>query len=50
MIAKMDPDSEGPIYTAEQIKVPQELPQILKDFTKAAIRSQPPDLLQWSAA
>ena len=46
----MDPNDEGPIYTAEQIKIPPELPEILKNFTKAAIRSQPSDLLQWSAA
>ena len=41
-------DSE-PIYTAEQIKIPPDLPDILKDFTKAAIRTQPSDLLEWSA-
>ena len=46
----MDPDAPGPIYTAEQIKIPAELPDLLKEFTKAAIRTQPPDLLQWSAA
>jgi len=46
----MNPDSEGPIYCAEQIKIPPELPDILKEFTKAAIRTQPADLLQWSAA
>ncbi len=46
----MDPNSEGPLYCAEQIKIPAELPDILKEFTKAAIRTQPADLLQWSAA
>ena len=46
----MDPNSEGPLYCAEQIKIPAELPDILKEFTKAAIRTQPSDLLQWSAA
>ena len=46
----MDPESEGPIYTAEQIRIPAELPDLIKEFTKAAIRTQPPDLLQWSAA
>ena len=39
-----------PIYTAEQIKIPPNLPDILKDFTKAAIKTQPSDLLEWSAA
>ena len=48
--ADMDPNSEGPLYCAEQIKIPAELPDILKEFTKAAIRTQPSDLLQWSAA
>lgn len=46
----MNPDSEGPIYCAEQIVIPAGLPDILKEFTKAAIRTQPADLLQWSAA
>lgn len=48
--ANMNPDSKGPIYCAEQIQIPPELPDILKEFTKAAIRTQPTDLLQWSAA
>lgn len=38
------------MFCAEQIKIPPELPDILKQFTKAAIRTQPRDLLQWSAA
>lgn len=46
----MDPNSDGPLYCSEQIKIPAELPDILKEFTKAAIRTQPVDLLQWSAA
>ncbi|XP_003391614.2 PREDICTED: ropporin-1-like protein, partial [Amphimedon queenslandica] len=37
-------------YTAEQIIIPPSLPGILKDFTKAAIRTQPEDPLLWSAA
>eukprot|EP00731_Ephydatia_muelleri_P017040 Em0010g138a len=36
------------MYCAEQIKIPSELPDILKEFTKAAIRTQPVDVLQWS--
>ena len=41
---------DEPFYTAEQIIVPPELPEILKHFTKAAIKTQPPDLLEWSAS
>ena len=46
----MDPTSEGPIYCSDQIKIPPELPEIMKQFTKAAIRTQPADLLAWSSA
>lgn len=46
----MDPNTEGPLYCADQIKIPAELPNILKEYTKAAIRTQPADVLQWSAA
>ncbi|CAK6951874.1 ropporin-1-like protein isoform X1 [Scomber scombrus] len=38
------------IYCAQQINIPPELPDILKNFTKAAIRTQPKDLLLWSEA
>ncbi|XP_070709493.1 ropporin-1-like protein [Pempheris klunzingeri] len=38
------------IYCAQQINIPPKLPDILKNFTKAAIRTQPKDLLLWSAA
>ncbi|XP_059183097.1 ropporin-1-like protein isoform X2 [Centropristis striata] len=38
------------MYCAQQISIPPELPDILKNFTKAAIRTQPKDLLQWSEA
>uniref|UniRef100_A0A8D0L4J6 Ropporin-1-like protein n=1 Tax=Sphenodon punctatus TaxID=8508 RepID=A0A8D0L4J6_SPHPU len=37
------------MFCAQQIKIPPELPDILKQFTKAAIRTQPHDVLQWSA-
>ncbi|XP_054893203.1 ropporin-1-like protein [Poeciliopsis prolifica] len=37
-------------YCAQQINIPPELPDILKSFTKAAIRTQPKDLLQWCSA
>ncbi|XP_018609420.1 ropporin-1-like protein isoform X2 [Scleropages formosus] len=38
------------MYCAQQIHIPAELPDILKQFTKAAIRTQPEDVLQWAAA
>ncbi|XP_002120326.2 ropporin-1-like protein [Ciona intestinalis] len=38
------------MYCAQQINIPPELPDILKQFTKAAIRTQPQDVLAWSAA
>ncbi|XP_013863938.1 ropporin-1-like protein isoform X2 [Austrofundulus limnaeus] len=38
------------LYCSEQIIIPPELPDILKHFTKAAIRAQPCDLLAWSSA
>ncbi|NXP46686.1 ROP1L protein, partial [Heliornis fulica] len=38
------------MFCAQQIKIPPELPDILKQFTKAAIRTQPRDVLQWAAA
>ncbi|XP_036414478.1 ropporin-1-like protein [Colossoma macropomum] len=38
------------MYCSQQINIPPELPDILKQFTKAAIRTQPHDVLQWAAA
>ncbi|XP_033222994.1 ropporin-1-like protein isoform X2 [Belonocnema kinseyi] len=37
-------------YCSQQINVPPRLPMILKQFCKAAIRTQPYDLLKWSSA
>ncbi len=37
------------IFSAEQISVPPDLPQILKDYTKAVIKHNPKDLLAFSA-
>eukprot|EP00049_Salpingoeca_infusionum_P022917 m.9532 g.9532 ORF g.9532 m.9532 type:complete len:361 (-) comp5463_c0_seq1:204-1286(-) len=37
------------MYDASQIKIPADLPEILKRYTKAAIKTQPTDLLLWSA-
>ncbi|KAM6224399.1 ropporin-1-like protein [Rhynchocyon petersi] len=36
-------------FCAQQIPIPPDLPDILKQFTKAAIRTQPADVLRWSA-
>ena len=36
------------IWSSEQINVPQELPQIMKEYTKAVIRANPPDVLSFS--
>lgn len=36
------------IWSSEQINVPSELPQIMKDYTKAVIRANPPDVVQFS--
>ncbi|XP_071955488.1 ropporin-1-like protein [Antedon mediterranea] len=41
---------DTPMYCSQQINIPPELPDILKQFTKAAIRTQPTDVLQWSSA
>lgn len=38
------------IFTADQIAVPPDLPQIIKDYTKAVIRACPEDLLTFSLA
>ena len=38
-----------PMYSTAQIAIPATLPEILKRYTKAAIKTQPDDLLQWSA-
>ncbi|XP_058517973.1 ropporin-1A isoform X2 [Ochotona princeps] len=35
--------------TDKQICIPPELPELLKQFTKAAIRTQPQDLIQWAS-
>lgn len=37
-------------YTSQRVNVPTELPQILKQYTKALIKTQPPNYIAWSAA
>ncbi|KAF6018134.1 ROPN1L [Bugula neritina] len=44
------PHLDEPYYCSQQINIPPELPDVLKQFTKAAIRTQPKDVLAWSAA
>ena len=44
------PHPDEPYYCSQQIQIPPELPDILKQFTKAAIRTQPKDLLSWAYA
>ena len=36
------------IFSADQIEVPEKLPEILKDFSKEVIRSNPPDIIAFS--
>lgn len=45
----MNTGTDDPYYCKEQIKIPPDLADVLKQFTKAAIRTQPADILQWSA-
>ena len=42
----MTTNTDEPMYCSQQISIPSELPNILKQFTKAAIRTQPTDVLQ----
>ena len=36
------------IFSAEQIVVPEALPEILKDFSKEVIRNNPSDIIKFS--
>ena len=36
------------IFSADQIEVPKELPEILKNFSKEVIRNNPQDLVHFS--
>jgi hypothetical protein len=36
------------IFCAEQIEVPAELPEILKNYSKAVIRNNPGDIIDFS--
>lgn len=41
---------DEPYYCSQQIDIPSDLPDIMKQFTKAAIRTQPKDVLGWATA
>lgn len=41
----MDPNR---IWSSEQIQVHPDLPTVLKDYSKAVVRSNPPDILVFS--
>ncbi|KAL5007402.1 hypothetical protein ScPMuIL_016208 [Solemya velum] len=49
-ILNMPSKPDEAYYASEQITIPPALPDILKQFTKAAIRTQPKDVLAWSSA
>ncbi|XP_074040154.1 uncharacterized protein [Leptinotarsa decemlineata] len=44
------PELTDQMYCSEQISIPPTFPYLLRQYAKAAIRSQPIDLLQWSTA
>ncbi|KAK9497410.1 hypothetical protein O3M35_004122 [Rhynocoris fuscipes] len=44
------PDLVEHMYSSHQITIPPTLPTVLKKYAKAAIRTQPRDLLVWSAS
>ncbi len=41
---------ETSAYSNHPIQIPPDFPKILKQYTKAAIRTQPKDLLLWSVS
>ncbi|XP_044763429.1 uncharacterized protein LOC123320240 [Coccinella septempunctata] len=41
-------DATEDLYCAEQISIPPTFPYLLRQYAKAAIRTQPVDLLKWS--
>jgi len=45
----MTTQAQNDAFNANQVNIPTDLPDILKAFTKAVIRTQPEDLLQFSA-
>lgn len=43
-----DPELPGPIYHADQVRVPTELQGVVRDWTKAVVVSQPDDVIGFS--
>ena len=43
-------NTNTPTYTTQRVNVPSQLPTILKQYTKALIKTQPPNYIAWSAA
>lgn len=43
-----DPELPGPIYTPDQVRVPPSLDEVVRLYSKAAIREQPENLVEWS--
>ncbi|MES1902276.1 MAG: Ropporin-1-like protein [Paramarteilia canceri] len=39
---------DEPLYCAQQISIPGDLPNLLKNFIKSATKDSPDDILQWS--
>jgi hypothetical protein len=40
---------DAPIYSAEQIRIPPELPEILKNYAKFIIKTHPGNIFEASA-
>ena len=43
-----DPETPGPICHPDQIRVPSAIDEVIRLYTKAVVREQPADLLEWS--
>ena len=37
-----------PVFTAEQIRIPPEFPDVLKNYAKAVLKDQPNDIFAYS--
>jgi len=50
--AAYDPEKPGQLHSAEMVRIPPPLEEVVRLYTKAAIRAQPAgdaELLEWSA-
>jgi len=43
-----DPETPGPLYDPDQICVNVNIDEVLRLYTKAALREQPEDIVSWS--